>query len=205
MNKNEIEEYLKTNRLPLSKDSLYTNIIITFILNILMYFIFRNMIATVISTVLFVIFSIVLLRNKRYLIENEIYLLVITVILGYWFWLVSVILFLLQQKHGIHFLFYIFEIIFLIAGFIYSKYKIYKRFSDNNHTKKNTLPKGFALKAALIGTVVAITFRIFFPPSIVSQTTVWYLFSAVLFFFVLLLDMLFANYLIIYISYLKVI
>lgn len=203
MDRNKIEEYLETQSLPLSKENLHTNIVITFILNMVIYFIFKNMIATIISATLFIIFTIVLMKNKRYLIEHEIYLLVMSIILGYWYWLASLFLFLLQQKHNIHFLLYIIETIFLVASFIYSKYKINKHFNENKHTEKRILSKKVAITAVITGASVITTFRIFFPPSIVSQTAVWYLLCTSLFFFVWLLNMLFANYLIIYIGYLK--
>jgi len=210
MNKEKFEKYLNEHNKLISKDNIYQIIFLTLAANIAIYCIFKNIIATVISAIIFVIFSYILIRNRRYLREHYIYLPTRTFITGYWFWILSVFLFLLQQKHKIDFLFYILESVLLIVSFILAKRSIYKIFIKEefiikqNHYEND--PKSYKKAprlAGALGLIAYIVFRIIFPPGSLSETIIWYILSTLIFIFVLFSSWIFSLSLLMYTSYLK--
>lgn len=214
MNKEKLEKYLKNTHIALSKYNIYTNILLTLGANAAIYYFFENIVITIINAVLFVVFSAVLIRHRNYLREYDISLLVKAWLTGYWFWLMSVVLFLLQLYFKIDFLFFILEAGLLIAVFIATKKLIDKTFEKNEYTidrkcfknndsnGKNSFEKA-PLIAGGLGAFIYAVFRIIFPPALSETVVIWYILSALLFVFVLFAGFLFSWAFLIYMGYLK--
>lgn len=200
MNKEKLEEYLKKTHIPLSKDFINICIFLGLISNAALYYFFRNIVATIISGILFIVLAIVLFRNRNYLREYDSSLLVKACITGYIFWMFLIFAVLLQLKFKISYLFFILEFIFLVIGFVTIKKSYNKMFreekyiADYNYYKKSP--------AKIAGVYLAANSIFLFKPKFIENLA-WYVLSALLFVVVFFFCQLFATALFVYIDFLK--
>ncbi len=201
MNKEKFEKYLKKTHIPLTKEFLTTIIIIAFITNAILYYFFKNNIETIISTILFIIFSITLIRNRNYLKEYDSSLLVKATIAGYIFWLILMFNILIQLKFNINLWFYILEIFLLAISIIITKRSYNKMFEENeyriNYDSYEKAPKK-VIAIVIFANLFFVLFKAFF-----NNITIGYIISALIFIITFCFSQLFISTLLIYLGYLK--
>lgn len=201
MNKEKLERYLKKTHISLTKELVDASIIIALVFNAALYYFFRNNIETIISAVLFVVFSITLIRNRNYLKDYDSSLLVKTSIAGYIFWLVLMLVILLQLKFKISLWFYILEFLLLIVSVIITKRAYNKMFEEDKYNIDYSSYKQSPLK--IVSVVVSINVLLGIFKTALEGEIIWYLLSAAIFVIVFFMSQLFVSTLLIYLGYLK--
>lgn len=201
MNKEKYEKFLKKTYIPLTKNAIDTNILLTFIANVVLYYFFRNIIVTAISSILFIVFSVTLIKNRYYIREYESTLLVKTCLFGYWFWLLLIFDFLMQMYFKISIWFFLVELLLLIFSFLLAKNTINKMFEENEYSMHfDEIQKMPKVGAKIGGIVYSITVIVTIP---FVESFAWYFISAIVFVFVSVACYTFTIVLIIYIGFLK--
>ncbi len=201
MNREKYEKYLKKTHIPLPKSAVDTNILLTLIANVALYYFFRNIVETVISAILFVVFSVALIRNRNYLREYDSSLLVKTSLVAYWFWLSLMFLVLFQLYFKISYLLFILEFCLFIPSFILAKKAVYKMFDENEYAIDFSATKKASKVGAKIGGVIYTITVIVNLPFI--ESVAWYTLSLCIFIIVLVISHVFSSVLIVCIGFLK--
>lgn len=201
MNKEKLERYLKKTHISLTKELVDASIIIALVFNAALYYFFRNNIETIISAVLFVVFSITLIRNRNYLKDYDSSLLVKTSTVGYAFWLVLMLVILLQLKFKISLWFYVLEFLLLIVSVIITKRAHNKMFEEDKYNIDYSSYKQSPLKMVSVVVCVNLFFGIF--KTAFQGEIVWYILSSLIFVIVFFMSQLFISNLLVYLGYLK--
>lgn len=201
MNKDRYLEMLKKTDFVLSKESVNTSIFLALCANIAVYFLFKNIIATIILAIVFIVCTIVLLRNRWYLPEHYNSLLVKSVIGGHWFLNLSVSLVLFQIKMNIVFWFYVLEVIllvFMVFCVIRAQNKAMKKSDYTLEVDKiDKMPKygasaGFA--AYTLASLISMPF---------VESFAWHFLSTFFFGIVLIAEFIFVGALLTFLGYIK--
>lgn len=126
MNREKYLNMIEQTNFALHKEFVDTSIIVAICANIALYFFFKNIIATVLLAVVFVVSTIILIRNRWYLPEHYNSLLVKSVLAGHLFIFSAVALVLFEIKMNIVFWFYIVEAVLAVV-LIYCAYINYQK------------------------------------------------------------------------------
>lgn len=202
MNKENLSIYLKTAYIPFSKELVSANLLFSFCANIALLLFFRNIYASIVSSILFIAYVIVFFRNKRYLREYYNSLLVSVWLLGYLFWLLLIFTILLEIFFDIGFWYYTFEAVMMIFCVIYTTKRLNKTFAKGefkiNFSGYN---KNYFLITMAAYVSIHLFFVIFKPPFI--ENVAWYLISSIVFLITLLFEAAFVSQIFVLFGYLK--
>jgi len=201
VNKEKLEKYLEKSNAPISRDFLNALLITDFIANIAIFFIFKNVVATIISSVLYIVYAIVLIRNKNYLRDQDSLVKVKTYNMGYMFWLFLLFTVLLELKLKLSIWFFVIEFALLIISFVLSKKANDKMIQTEDFVIDYTSFKRYSKIGITVGISFYIVLSIIGP--LTAERLVWYLLSTFIFVITLILGHLFVSALIIYIGFLK--
>lgn len=202
MNKENLEKFLQKAHIPISKEFVNSNIVFSFFANMILFYFFRNIIVGIISGICFVIYTIILIQNKRYLRECYNSLLVKTWLTGYLFWLLLIFTVLLQIFFKIGIWYYVFEGIMLVLCLIFIKKRINNTFEKAEFKIDFTnFGKSFFPIAILAYLVVHFFLIIFKPPFI--ENIAWYILSSIVFMITIVFEAVFISEITVFCGYKK--
>ena len=199
MNKEKLDEYLSRRHFPLQKSFIHINNLIFLIANIALFWLFKNIIACIISGTLFIILLIVSLKNINYLNDYDSSLLVRASIAGYWFFFITIFVLLFQLKVNIRYWFLIIEAVLSAITFYIGKKSFEKTVWDNQYESSDF--ESIRKKSVIASTTVYVILSGF--EISISQNTGFAIISVLLFSFAVFACFLFSYTVSMYISYIK--
>lgn len=202
MNREKYLNMIEQTDFLLHKEFIDTSIFIDICANIAIYFLFKNIITTVLLGIVFVASTVILVRNRWYLPEHYNSLLVKCVLTGHWLINLAVALVLFELKMNIAFWFYIVESL-LFVFIIYCSYINYKKgLKRTNYTiemdKMEKMPTE-GIKAGVIAYSISSIFS--FLPFV--ESFAWHFLSTIFLGFVLLMEFIFVVNIFVFCGYIK--